>query len=85
MGETEIDSPTADLLLHHGAHLDPVNKIEETPLDVWKKKQGKRILPPPAWMNTVPRLACLSARSIRRSKIPYDQLPKNFCDFVSDH
>jgi len=85
MGETESDSPTADLLLQYGAHLDQVNKLQETPLDVWKKKQEGRILPPPAWMNTVPRLACLSARSLRLCKIPYDQLPKSFRDFISIH
>lgn len=85
MGEAENDSPTADLLLQYGAHLDQVNKLQETPLDVWKKKQEGRILSPPDWINTVPSLACWSARSLRRNNTSNDRIPKNLRDFVSIH
>jgi len=38
MEEEVNDSTAAALLLIHGAHLDAANKLQETPLDVWKKK-----------------------------------------------
>ena len=87
MEEAAIHSRTARLLLKHGAHLDAANRLQETPLDVWKKKHEKagRILSPPDWMNVVLPLACLSAKSIQRSKIPYNHLSKNVRDFVSIH
>ncbi len=87
MEEEVNDSTAAALLLIHGAHLDAANKLQETPLDVWKKKHQKagRILSPPDWMNVVLSLACLSARSIKRRKIPYEHLSKSVRDFVSIH
>ncbi len=87
MEEADTHSPTAALLLKHGAHLDRANKLEDTPLDVWKKKHGKagRILSPPDWMNIVLSLACWSAKSIKRSKIPYNHLSKSVRDFISIH
>ena len=87
MEEEDNDSPTAELLLKHRAHLDAANKLQETPLDVWKKKNEKegRILTPPAWMNSVLSLSCWSARAIQLSKIPYDHLSKSVRDFVAVH
>jgi len=60
MKEGELDSPAAALLLQHGAHLDAVNKIGQTPLDVWKENQDSSeiILSPPDWLNPVHRLHC---------------------------
>jgi len=88
MGNGEIESPIAELLLERGAHLDSANITQDTPLDNWKKTRydstGSYIFPP-AWMNRVLRLSCWSARSIRRNKIPYDGLTKSDRDFVSMH
>ncbi len=89
MKEGELDSPIADLLLQHGAHLDVANKLGQTPLDVWKEKQDSagRILSPPSWLNPVHRLYCWSARVIQRNGISYAHLnlPKNIRDFVAKH
>ena len=87
MVEEENDSTIAHLLLENGAHIDQVNKLQETPLDVWKKRyeESDRILSPPDWTNIVPSLACWSARSLRRSKTPNDRIPENLHDFVSMH
>ncbi len=87
MEVAETDSPIAALLLKYGAHLDQANELHETPLDVWKKhkKHAGKILSPPAWMNVVPSLACWSARSMQRNKIPFNHLSKSDCDFVSIH
>jgi len=87
MGDTEIDSPIADLLLKHHAHLDQANNFQPTPLHVWKMKHERpgRILSPPAWMNPVLPLSCWSARSLQESGFPLDQVPENFRDFVEMH
>lgn len=87
MEEGETNSPTADLLLKHHAHLDQPDNLQQTPLDIWKKKHERpeRVLSPPAWMNPVLRLFCWSARSIKRNRIPLKNVPENFRDFVSMH
>lgn len=88
MGNGELGSPIADLLLENGAHLDSPNILQDTPLDNWKKTRyygTKRDIFPPAWMNPVLRLSCWSARTIQRNKIPYDELTKVYRDFVSMH
>ena len=87
MKEAENDSPIADLLLKHRAHLDQSNRLGRTPLHIWKKKHegSGRILSPPAWMNPVLRLSCWSAISIKRSRIPRDQVPESYRDFVFMH
>jgi len=72
--------PIAHLLLEYGAHFDQVNKLQQTPLDYWKWRHGKikgKNYSPPEWMSIVPSLACWCARTIRRSKAPYDHLPEN--------
>jgi len=87
IAEEEKDSPIAHLLLEYGAHIDQINNLNQTPLDVWKmmiKKRGKA-LSPPDWMNSVPRLACLCARVVRHGKAPYDHLPEGLCKFVTMH
>jgi len=88
IGNGRIESPIAELLLEHGAHLDCANITQDTPLDNWKKFRDYRTgrdLFPPAWTNPVLRLSCWSARTIRRNKIPYDELTKSDRDFVSMH
>ena len=87
MEEAETSSPTADLLLKHHAHLDQINIIGRTPLDVWKARHERsgRVLSPPAWMNPVLRLSCWSAISIKRSRIPRNQVPESYRDFVFMH
>lgn len=87
--KAELDSPTAALLLvQHGAHLDVVNNLQQTPLDVWKEKReeaGSSTLSPPAWLNPLHPLYCWSTRVIQRSGISYAHLPKSVQDFVALH
>lgn len=82
----ESYSPTAKLLLEYGARLDSLNKLQQTPLDVWKEKHERsgKIISPPDWMNpTVLPLSYWCARTIRKSKILYHQkLPESLAEFV---
>jgi len=84
----------AELLIEAGIHIDQVDAEGRTPLDEWKRGNVDRgipvmTLPPSGWTNrTVPRLLCLSARSLRCHKISYykeQNLPKALCDFVDMH
>lgn len=92
MRETGSDSPLAELLLEYGAFPGHLNNLKETPGDLWKRLKselkGKPLISsPPIWtIGTVMTLTWWSARSIRRSGIPYRLLlPKSLRDFVSKH
>jgi len=53
MEKGEMNSPLADLLLEFGAHLDRVDGLHRTPLDVWKERnagEAEEVLSPPAWL-----------------------------------
>jgi len=88
MIEAESDSPTADLLLEHGALPNERNYSNETPLDIWTRQNERpgRILHPPIWRFTVVTpLMWWCARSIRRNQLPYKLLPESLRDYVSNH
>lgn len=87
MDEDQLDSPKAALLLQQGAHIDVVNKLGQTPLDVWKDRHEirGRHLSPPDWLNPIHQLYCRSAKVVRRNGISYDHLPKSVKDFVDLH
>lgn len=83
-------------LIDRGAHLDQVNKLQETPKDVWKKNNGtiksfgkeREMQLPPTWIKTnIPPLTCLSARTIALNGILYDEttLPITLHAFVAMH
>ena len=69
-------SEMVDTLLEHGAHVDKANKAGKTardflPADVVFKHTS---------------LACLAARALRASDIPYRGiLPTRLADFVDEH
>jgi len=84
----ELTNAIALLLLDAGAHLDRANKNRLTAADVWKEKRqagGWRDLP--EWLRgDVPRLMCLSARSILSHRIPFSKvLPPLLQSFASFH
>ncbi len=84
------------LLLNAGAHLDRTNKNRLTAADVWELERKRRreedqqaggwqVLPD--WLREdVPRLMCLSARTIRSRMFRYSKLlPPSLQSFVSFH
>ncbi len=76
-------------LIGCGTHLDQVNKFQETPKDIWERSNGKLNWQRPlSWDKSIPRLACLSARTIAANRISYDDektLPKTLRAFVAMH
>ncbi len=76
----------ARLLLENGAHLDRVNKDRKTAADVWKEENKSQDLP--NWLlepGMVPKLQCLSARTIRSNNVAYKKLPEILHPFVEMH
>jgi len=90
-----LDS-TARLLVDSGVRLDKVNKQMQTVADIWFKRhkikewdhQGAcgRICLLPDWCRIeVSKLQCLSARAIRRNRVPVNKLPIPLQTFVEIH
>jgi len=89
---SKIIDATAHLLVELGAHLDMANKEGMTAADLWfqaNTPEKKDVMDLPDWLREdVPSLQCLSARVIRRHKIPYEDgeiLPAVLIPFVSLH
>jgi len=89
---SETRDATARLLVELGTHLDMVNKEEKTAADLWFQKntpEKRNVGDLPDWLQEdVPNLQCLSARVIRRHKLPYDDgaiVPAVLIPFVSLH
>lgn len=75
-------------LIGCGTHVDQVNKFQETPNDIWQKNNGQLNWQQPfSWSKSIPRLACLSARTLAANGIPFDEttLPKTLHAFVAMH
>ena len=72
-------SPIIQLLLEYGARFDQINKLGQTPLDIWREKQERveRIRPPPGRMIAVASLASWCAKIVQKRKIPYEHLPES--------
>lgn len=82
----------AILLLEHGGHLDIRNNNGELAFDVWYQRTGqndakcRRVEVPDWFKGGFPKLACMSARIIRRYNLPnVDKLPKSLQNFVRIH
>ncbi len=71
------------LLVDAGAHLDAVNKIEETPLDLLKLNNPELL----KMVNFVQPLSCCCAQVIRKNRIQIGdlQLPTSLATFLAIH
>ena len=82
-------SAAIKLLLGEGAHLDEGNDKGVTPLDLFKAKEKRKLVPDPHLQEltrTVLPLSCLCAQIIRRNEIPcQEDLPSHLIPFIQRH
>jgi len=88
---------TARLLLDFGAQLTLKNADGKSAVDLWKQKNGRKRLRNddeegeiiglklPDWCSELPKLKCLSARTIRRNRIPHLELPATLIPIIEKH
>jgi len=87
----------AHLLLDFGAQLSIKNADGKTAVDLRRQKNGRHRSSNedkaqgiigwklPDWCTELPTLSCLSARVIRRNRIPYLKLPASLISIVEKH
>jgi len=81
----------AYLLLEFGANPSLKNADGRTAIDLWilsNREMGRRgeiICKLPNWCTELPTLTCLSARVIRRDRIPYLKLPSTLIPMIEKH
>jgi len=83
----------AVLLLDFGAQLSIKNEDDETVVDLWIRKneanrnRNKGIIgwKESNWHTEFPTLTCLSARVIRRNRIPHLELPATLIPMIEKH
>jgi len=79
----------AVLLLDFGAEPSQKNADGKTAIDLLIQKNQRNCqldsASVPEWCTELPRLTCLSARVIRRNRIPYLKLPSNLIPMIEKH
>ncbi len=83
VSNSDIDDDTIIQLLHDaGAHMDCVNSLGETPIDVVSNSNIQQFLE----VRTKISLKCLCARLIRKSDVPFRGIiPTYLIKFVEKH
>lgn len=91
--DLQTEFTAAHLLFDYGAQPFRMNKEGETAVEIWRKAncsdegiQSSAWNRRPDWCrDTVPKLECLSAKTINTHRIPYNKLPAKLHSFVEKH